>query len=374
MVGWVLGGLLVIIATTLTSCDNPKKSDKEEATPEEHKEEIRATEEPEEQPCTCNAEVLCTSALEGSESVHIVKKKGVDLVKISDIDQLNKKDIEREKAFDGCKIDNKCINEIEYIENQEWQYYDETVSEGKDKELLNKDNSFMICTKGAIIYFENAGQELRTFIDDIAKWLEAIPSALACTSHTSKEHNNALSQEKREENAAYIYVYLRKKGWSKEAIAGLLGNIERESGMNPGVWQYWEDVNYGYGLVQWDDATKFLNWAKLNNKSANDMAKNNPKKLMDMELEYLLESMNTKDYDKLSWYPTLTAPYYTEFPPSDDVPREMTYEEYINSSHNSGDLALIFHASYERSSDDKTILEERYDNANKWYNYFSKSK
>ena len=57
--------------------------------------------------------------------------------------------------------------------------------------------------------------------------------------------------------------------------------------MNPGHWQYWNDVTYAYGLLQWDDATNFLNSTtakKLTPTDVNSMAGNNPKKLMDLQL------------------------------------------------------------------------------------------
>mgnify|MGYP005763725929 FL=1 len=48
----------------------------------------------------------------------------------------------------------------------------------------------------------------------------------------------------------------------------------------------------------------------------------------------------------------------------------MTYEEYINAGeeYSVEDLALVFHASYERSADDK--LEERMRYASDWETYF----
>ena len=34
-------------------------------------------------------------------------------------------------------------------------------------------------------------------------------------------------------------------------------------------------------------------------------------------------------------------------------------------------LALVFHACYERSADEKSVLEERVQAADAWYRYFS---
>lgn len=45
--------------------------------------------------------------------------------------------------------------------------------------------------------------------------------------------SNALSQEQMELNAIYIYSYLSEYNWTVNAIAGLLGNMQAESSINP---------------------------------------------------------------------------------------------------------------------------------------------
>lgn len=64
-------------------------------------------------------------------------------------------------------------------------------------------------------------------------------------------------------NGQYIADYLTGRGWTQNAIAAMLGNMQQESNINPGVWQ---DLNYGnmdggYGLVQWTPATNYTSWA-----------------------------------------------------------------------------------------------------------------
>ena len=51
--------------------------------------------------------------------------------------------------------------------------------------------------------------------------------------------------------------------WTVNAIAGVLGNMEVESTINPGIWENLQEGNMsgGYGLVQWTPATKYTNWA-----------------------------------------------------------------------------------------------------------------
>ena len=42
----------------------------------------------------------------------------------------------------------------------------------------------------------------------------------------------------------------------------MLGNMQRESTINPGLWQNMDEGNtsLGLGLVQWTPATNLINW------------------------------------------------------------------------------------------------------------------
>lgn len=72
------------------------------------------------------------------------------------------------------------------------------------------------------------------------------------------------------DNALSVYACLSAWGWTLEAVCGLLGNIESESGYNPWRWQ--SDIvlpegdprigyqnAHAYGLCQWDPAGKYIN-------------------------------------------------------------------------------------------------------------------
>ena len=45
--------------------------------------------------------------------------------------------------------------------------------------------------------------------------------------------SNALNQSQMEVNANYIWKYLKAQGWTKNAVAGILGNMQSESSINP---------------------------------------------------------------------------------------------------------------------------------------------
>lgn len=83
--------------------------------------------------------------------------------------------------------------------------------------------------------------------------------------------NRYLSQDEMDNNAQIIASYLTNKGWTKEAISGMLGNMQSESTINPGIWQSLsENPNLGYGLVQWTPSTKWSSWASENGYAMDD--------------------------------------------------------------------------------------------------------
>ena len=64
-------------------------------------------------------------------------------------------------------------------------------------------------------------------------------------------------------NAYCIARYLMAQGWQLEAICGMLGNIQSEGMTQPGYWEggHVGEMSYGFGIVQWTPATKYINWA-----------------------------------------------------------------------------------------------------------------
>ena len=75
--------------------------------------------------------------------------------------------------------------------------------------------------------------------------------------------NRFLSFEEMTVNAQYILDFLTAYGWTKNAICGMLGNMQSESTINPGIWQNLDEGNMsvGFGLVQWTPASKYIDWA-----------------------------------------------------------------------------------------------------------------
>ena len=74
--------------------------------------------------------------------------------------------------------------------------------------------------------------------------------------------NYYLNQQEMENNALIIWNSLSASGWSINAVSAMLGNMQSESSINPGIWEgLVVDYVRGYGLVQWTPATKYINWA-----------------------------------------------------------------------------------------------------------------
>lgn len=64
-------------------------------------------------------------------------------------------------------------------------------------------------------------------------------------------------------NAQLILKYYLSKGWKKESISAMTGNMWVESTVNPDLHEigYGMSPDRGYGLVQWTPKTKFTSWA-----------------------------------------------------------------------------------------------------------------
>lgn len=167
--------------------------------------------------------------------------------------------------------------------------------------------------------------------------------------------SNSLTQSQMEVNATYIYKYLSAKGWTVNAIAGLLGNMQHESAINPGRWQSNDvgNMSGGYGLVQWTPATNYTNWATSNGYSDPSVMDGNLARII-----YELEN-------KLQYYAT------------DNYPE--SFSSFSKSTKSAYYLACAFAWNYERSwtvlygseEEKEALRQKRGGSANDWYTYLS---
>lgn len=263
-------------------------------------------------------------------------------------------DVEKCKKLGTCQKLMKLENDWENI-IKETDYESFETEEGEQAEVITM-MSMLFCSHGGLITPVTSGQVIGLW--DVA--------AIACTG-TGKQRQE-LTKDQKEKNAIFIFNYLTCLGWSSQAICGLLGNIEQECGMNPGAWQYWNSKRNGYGLVQFTPATNYLDYVNLTEEEANDWATHNPQALLLSQLKYLV---NTLKPDQRIWLPDSAPRYYAKLPLSFDTQGKMTSEEYSKSTCDVGDLALVFHASYERSGDGKEGLQNRIKYAYEWYSFFN---
>lgn len=151
--------------------------------------------------------------------------------------------------------------------------------------------------------------------------------------------NAYLTKEEMTVNAQYILDYLTNRGWTENAVCGMLGNMETESTINPGIWQSLDQGNtsLGFGLVQWTPATKYIDWAQSNGYPNHD-----DWYAMVPELERIIWEVENG----------------VQFYPTDEYP--MTFADFIKSSESPVYLADVFITNYERPADsDQPIRGEQ---------------
>ena len=143
--------------------------------------------------------------------------------------------------------------------------------------------------------------------------------------------------------ATEIYNFFKGKGWTKNSICGLLGNIEVETAytFNPDINAYNGDG--GYGLLQWTPGRKLKDWAEsagLNFRTINTQCR---------RVQYEYEN-------GLQFY---TSSYCS-----------LKFSQYIKSNNSPDSLAECFMHNYERPNLKYANVATRRQKAIEWCNYF----
>ena len=137
-----------------------------------------------------------------------------------------------------------------------------------------------------------------------------------------------------EDVGEHIWNYLSSKGLGSLAIAGIMGNMQQESGFNPKVMEGGgesDEVNLdsdrGYGLCQWSFSRKqdLANFAQSQGKSSGDL---------ETQLDFMLSELSRGD--------TISK---------------------MDNAGSAGEAAAIFHSDFERSNDGPEVIKNRMDNA-----------
>ena len=133
-----------------------------------------------------------------------------------------------------------------------------------------------------------------------------------------------------EDVGEHIWNYLSSKGLGSLAIAGIMGNMQQESGFNPKVMyggQESDEVNLdsenAYGLCQWYGSRKqdLANFAQSKGKSSSDL---------ETQLDFMLSELSRGD--------TISK---------------------MDNAGSAGEAAAIFHSDFERSEDGPEVIQKR---------------
>lgn len=160
-----------------------------------------------------------------------------------------------------------------------------------------------------------------------------------------------LGRSERNQNALYIATVLyHRHGWTLNAIAGILGNMETESTMNPGLWENRtnyenlgenpDDNSHGYGLVQWTPWGKYTNYAERHG-------------LERVHIVSQLQRIQAEVDNNLQWITT------DKFP--------LSFKEFTQSKQTPYYLAGAFVRNYERPNITDETYVQRGNQANFYY-------
>lgn len=149
-------------------------------------------------------------------------------------------------------------------------------------------------------------------------------------------------------NARFIYKYGVDLGLHINVICALLGNMQRESGLNPGRWQNDSvgSTSLGFGLVQWTPATKYLN-------ESHPYEDGKPYEMLN-NLHHVCEN---------------TSLARSQYIPTSNYPE--TYLEFMTSTKSISYLTKAFLYNFERAG--VGAIDERIANANYWYEFLTGS-
>ena len=163
------------------------------------------------------------------------------------------------------------------------------------------------------------------------------------------------------DNAAEIWLILVDvNGWTEEAAAAVLGNMQHESYINPAQWEigYNYSMQHGFGLGQWTPATKISNYVGSTNHDAMaDGAK---------QMNYLVSTPS--QYNNYYLNPDGTSTYYSE----SGVPYFSDMDDFSHSTASVRDLTKTWAICWEkpRASAYANSIQDRMDDAEYWYTTF----
>lgn len=145
-------------------------------------------------------------------------------------------------------------------------------------------NSSFVKEQQELVY---AGLKEKYEIGEQAKNVEeATPEVEATQEANTTEKTVEITKEDNRTTEEVVWDYLKAAGYSDIQVAGIIGNLYQESGLNPARV---ESNGEGIGLVQWSFGRKqsLINYASSKGKDWTDL---------ESQLEFLVSELDSKQF------------------------------------------------------------------------------
>lgn len=199
--------------------------------------------------------------------------------------------------------------------------------------------------KWTLWQYQGSPLDLDYFDGTVSDWNNWAGGGIPEQQLTWVSKNMYLSQSEMQNNAKIIYRYFTNLGWTLNAVAGMLGNMQRESTLSPGIWEGLQPYppGGGYGLVGWTPYTRITDWLTSHGYAIDDG---------NGQCAKIQEEWQHPEIEVV-WNETSTYP--------------ISFNEFVYSTESPEFLASVFLANYERAG--VLAEQERRDNARYWYDY-----
>lgn len=149
--------------------------------------------------------------------------------------------------------------------------------------------------------------------------------------------------------------------WTEESVAGVLGNLQAESFINPGQWEIGKNYSRsdGFGLGQWTPSTKISNYIGSTDR---DTMSDGAKQLMFL-------ASNPGQYSNYYLNEDGSSTYYGET----GLPYITNMEDYSHSTASVSNLTKLWAICWERpgATHYRNSIDRRIGYATHWYNEFT---
>ena len=202
------------------------------------------------------------------------------------------------------------------------------------------------------------------------------------------KNSYGITVEEMQPNAQYIWQYFGSRGWTMNAVAALIGNMQEESKLSPAVWEgcrtdcttaggtqltsTGRNFKNGFGLVQWTPATKFFNWCENTGSTGNANGTGTVLPFYDMDTQLKRIEAEVEISEK-SWVEGLS-----QWMKKESKGYDLTFKDFITSTKDAYWLAGAFAFCYERPArstgtiaEQNALRKDRGEYANYWYSYLS---